>query len=309
MKICFFGVGGVGGYFGAIIANKFKDEHDIYFVARGDNKTAICSNGLTLKRSAEEQYIRVLPTLCTDKVDNLPVCDLVFLSVKGYDLADAAKSLNKITNEKTIILPLLNGVDIYDRMREYLFTGIILPSCVYISSHVESPGVIVETGGSCKLFIGRDPGFPDFYPESLLQLLEDSNFDFTWDDHIEISIWSKYMFIASFGLVTATYGKTLGEILDDSELSRVTKAIMYEIEKIAREINISLDPGIVEDSFLKAKQYPYGTKTSLQRDVESKGKINEIDLFGGTMIRYSERYHISVPNIKEIYKRFLRKFE
>ena len=309
MKICFFGVGGVGGYFGAQIANSFKGEHDIYFVARGGHKAAISTNGLTLKRAVSEQFINVSPTLCTDNVDDLPVCDLIFLSVKGYDLADATKSMNKIANEKTIILPLLNGVDIYDRMRAYLFTGIILPSCVYISSHVESPGVIVETGGSCKLFIGRDPGFPDFYPELLLQLLEDSNFDFTWDDHIEISIWSKYMFIASFGLVTATYDKTLGEILDDAELSRVTKAIMSEIEKMARGINIPLNPGIVEDTFLKAKQYPYGTKTSLQRDVESKGKVNEIDLFGGTMIRYSERYHIPVPNIKNIYEKFLRKFE
>ena len=39
MKICFFGVGGVGGYLGTIITDKFKDKHDIYFVARGEHKT------------------------------------------------------------------------------------------------------------------------------------------------------------------------------------------------------------------------------------------------------------------------------
>ena len=38
MKICFFGVGGVGGYFGTLVTRKFKDKHDIYFIARGTIK-------------------------------------------------------------------------------------------------------------------------------------------------------------------------------------------------------------------------------------------------------------------------------
>lgn len=282
MKICFLGVGGVGGYFGTIIADKFKDQHEIYFVARGGHKNAICVNGLTLKKSGGEQVINVSPTLCTDNIDDLPICDIVFLSVKGYDLANAAKSLNKISNEKTIILPLLNGVDIYERIRVHLVTGIVLPSCVYIGTHIESPGVIFQKGGNCNIFIGKDRMLPDFYPDSLLTLLTDSNLDYKWEDNIEVPIWSKYMFISAYGLVTATYEKTIGEILDNPELSQITKAIMHEIELIANRTNVPLSSDIVETSFLKGKQFPYETKTSFQRDVESKGKVNEIDLFGGT---------------------------
>jgi 2-dehydropantoate 2-reductase len=309
MKICFFGVGGVGGYFGTIITDKFNDQHDIYFVARGSQKSAICTNGLTLKKAGGEQIINVFPTQCTDNIDDLPVCDIVFLSVKSYDLANAAKSINKISNEKTIILPLLNGVDIYDRIRKHLFTGKVLRSCVYIGTHIESPGVIFQKGGSCNLFIGNDLRFPDFYPESLLLLLQKSNIDFKWDDNIEIAIWSKYMFIAAFGLVTATYEKTFGEILDDPELSLITKSIMYEIDQIAKKINIPLSADIVETSFLKGKLFPHETKTSFQRDVESKGGKNEIDLYGGALIHYSEQYDIPIPNIKNIFDRFMRKMK
>jgi 2-dehydropantoate 2-reductase len=305
MKICFFGVGGVGGYFGTIVTDKFKDKHDIYFVARGVHKNAICSKGLTLKKSGGEQIFNVSPTLCTDNIDVLPICDIVFLSVKGYDLANAAKSLNKISNEKTIILPLLNGVDIYERIREHLVTGIVLPSCVYIGTHIESPGVIFQKGGSCNIFIGKDPMLPAFYPDSLLTLLTDSNLDFKWENNIEVPIWSKYMFIAAYGLVTATYDKTLGEILDDSELSQITKAIMREIEQIAKRANVHLSPDIVETTFLKGKQFPHETKTSFQRDVESKRNINEIDLFGGTLIRYSEQYKVKIPNIKYVVNKFM----
>jgi 2-dehydropantoate 2-reductase len=198
MKICFFGVGGVGGYFGAILADKFKQQHEIYFVARGEHKEAICTHGLTLKQAVDVPDINVTPTLCTDNIEELPVCDIVFLSVKGYDLANAATLLNTISNENTIILPLLNGVDIYERIVAHLYTGIVLPSCIYIGSYIEHPGVIRQNGGSCNLILGKDPKFPEFYPEQLLMLLKDAGINFTWDENVETAIWTKYMFIAAY---------------------------------------------------------------------------------------------------------------
>jgi 2-dehydropantoate 2-reductase len=46
---------------------------------------------------------------------------------------------------------------------------------------------------------------------------------------------------------------------------------------------IPLPSDIVQSSFEIAKQFPFETKTSFQRDVESKGEIHEGDLFGGTI--------------------------
>ncbi len=309
MKICFFGVGGVGGYFGTLITKRFQKDHDIYFVARGKHKDAIKANGLTLKRTGGNEIINVSPTICTDNAEDLPICDIIILSVKGYDLTDATKEISKISNDKTIILPLLNGVDIYERIREHLTFGVVLPSCVYVSTHIESPGIIYQKGGSCKISIGRDPLYPDFYPESLLTILKDSEIDFDWEEHVKISIWSKYIFIAAFGLVTAAFGKTLGEILEDPELTKLTRSIMSEIAEIAERLKIPLSSDIVETSFFKAKQFPYETKTSFQRDIESKGKINEGDLFGGTLIRYGNDLKISIPNTRNIYEQLLKKLE
>ena len=302
MKICFFGVGGVGGFFGALVTKKFNDVHDIYFIARGSHKDAICRNGLTLKKSGGKELITVSPKLCTDTVDDLPICDVIVLSVKAYDLANASKEVSKIAGEKTVVLPLLNGVDIYERVREHLHTGIGLQSCVWVGTHIESPGVIYQEGGSCRISAGIDPLFPYYYPGSLIAMLKDSGIDFFWEDDISIPIWSKYMFIAAYGLVSAAYDKTLGEILEDPELSKTTKSIMGEIDEIAKRSNIPLAPDIVEATFKKAKQ-------SFQRDVESKGKINEGDLFGGTVIRYGIDLKVPTQNTKKVYERLLRKFD
>jgi len=295
MKICSYGVGGVGGYIGSIMVNELKSNHEFYFVARNKHKNAIIENGLTLKKDGGSEIITVFPDRCVDSVDELPVCDIIIVSVKSYDLAHVADALNKIASENTLVLPLLNGVDIYERIREHFTRGIVLPSCIYVGTYIESPGVIYQKGGSCKIFIGKDPRFPDIYPETLLSLLTQSHVDFSWEENILVAIWSKFMFIAAYGLVGAAFDKTLGQMTDDPLISQQVKSIMTEIKAIATALHIDLDNDIVESSFSKARQFPPETRTSFQRDIALKGSVNESDLFAGSVIRYGQSLGIPAP--------------
>lgn len=211
------------------------------------------------------------------------------------------KALAAITGKETVILPLLNGVDIHERIRRHLDTGIVLPSCVYVGTHIESPGVIYQKGGNCRISLGPDPEHGDFYPKALLEILQKSGIDFSWEENVYTSIWTKFIFIAAYGLVTAAHNKTLGELLADPDLSAVTRDIMREIQHIALKIKVPLNDNIVEASFQKGREFPPEAKTSFQRDVEAKGRINEGDLFGGTVIRYGEKFNIPTPATNKIY--------
>ena len=305
MKICFFGMGGVGGYFGSLITKALLGEHDIFFVARGAHKDAICASGLTLKKSGGEEIIIVTPTFCTDRVEDLPLCDIFILSVKGYDLEQAAHEIAKISNEKTVVLPLLNGVDIYERIRTHYPKGIVLPACVYVGTHIESPGIIYQKGGSGKISMGKDPLYPDFYPENLVEVFRKAQLNFSWEDNVATAIWTKYMYIAAYGLVTAAYDKSLGEVLKDPALSSQMLAIMKEIEAIAKALQIPLAEDVVAYSYGRAREFSYETTTSFQRDVKGKGRTNEGDLFGGTIIRLGEELKIPTPICREVYAKLL----
>lgn len=308
MNICFFGVGGVGGYYGALLTKHLNETGlaKTFFIARGRHKDAILENGLLLKKDGGKENILVRPYFCSDTVNDLPVFDIVVVSVKGYDLDHASKELTKITDKNSVILPLLNGADIYERMRRNVKEGVILPSCLYLSSHIESPGVIFQTGGSGQISIGKDPLYPEFYPADLVSLFKKAEIPIVFFDDVNIEIWTKYIFIAPFALVTATYGKTVGEVARDRNLSALVKDIMQEIVSIAKALKIKLPTDIVETSFSKAGQFPFETKTSFQRDVELKGRQSEWDLFGGTIIRYAEKLDIPVRNTKETLNKLLK---
>ena len=105
----------------------------------------------------------------------------------------------------TVIIPLLNGVDIVERIRAILDKGIVLPACLYLGTHIESPGVINQSGGNGIIIFGPDPKYPEYSGENVKAFFQKTGIKYEWYDDPLPKIWEKYMFIAAFGLVTALY--------------------------------------------------------------------------------------------------------
>lgn len=302
-NIAIIGVGGVGGYFGGKLcaANKENSGQNISFIARGTHLDEIRNKGLTLNTSDEGKFI-CRPSIASNDLNELPDPDLCVICVKGFDLEAALIKLKSKIKPHTIVLPLLNGVDIYSRIREILTDGIVLPACVYVGTHIEKPGVVTQKGGACKILMGKDPAHAQFRPEELFSIFNEANIKYEWFDDVYPQIWQKYIFIASFGLVTACFDKTIGEVMESRELSSYAKSVISETVSLAKQQNIVLPSGIEESSFNKAKNFPHETKTSFQRDFERLNKKDERELFGGTVIRLCKDEKIDCPVTEKLYE-------
>ena len=305
-NICIFGTGGVGGVFGGKIAHALAQNKDsvrkVYFIARGAHLEEIKKNGLTLN-TPEERGILCKPALATDNIADIPQPDLYLLCVKGYDLDAATLTIKKNIGDNTLVIPLLNGVDIYERIRKNLDTGIMLPGCVYIGAVVEKPGVVTHVGGPGMIICGKDPNIPDFDPQGVIDFFNDMGIKFTWNDDPSPALWQKYVFIAGYGLVTAYTAKTLGQVLADPEAKEMTQKVMEEIAAVAKKKGVKLADSIVADSLQTGNNFPPETKTSFQRDIEAKSKRNEGDLFGGTIIRLGKELGVPTPVTESIYSK------
>ena len=303
-NICIAGVGGIGGYFGGIIARAVRERKDsaghVSFIARGDHLEKIRNEGLILKTVRGDRLI-CKPDLATDDVQHVPPPDLCLICVKSYDLADMTQRLSGIVTSNTLIIPLLNGVDIYERIRLRLTKGIVLPACVYIGSSIEEPGVITQQGGTGLILCGKDPQMSDFDPQGLRAFFDGMGLSFRWNEDPYPDIWEKYVFIAPFGLVTACSGKTIGGVFADDDLKETTRLIMEEIVSIARKRGVSLPDDIVTQSLEKANNFPYETKTSYQRDIEAGRERNEGDLFGETIITMGRQHGIATPVTERVF--------
>jgi 2-dehydropantoate 2-reductase len=193
----------------------------------------------------------------------------------------------------------LNGADIQERLRIRIHTGRILPSCVYISSYIEEPGRVL-TGRPGKIIFGKDPAYPEYTPHELFTLFQKASIDYEWKEDANPAIWEKYIFIASFSLISASSNRTLDEILEEPSLKRDVIGMMNEINSIALKKKVLLPEGIVDLSLKKVRMFPPGTQTSLQRDISQKRGKSELELFGGTILRLGQELGIPTPTTRKI---------
>jgi 2-dehydropantoate 2-reductase len=142
MNIAIIGIGGVGGYFGGKLTRLLEIERgiNVYFIARNEHLEAIKRNGLLLD-SDEGRFI-CKPTAAISDISQLPPLDFCLVCVKGYDLKKALIQLKPKISANTMVLPLLNGVDIYERIRLVIQNGVVFPSSVYVATHIEKPGQV-----------------------------------------------------------------------------------------------------------------------------------------------------------------------
>ena len=304
-NICVCGIGGVGGYFGgklALAMNKgLLKNKNIYFMARGKHLEEIKKNGLILN-TAEKDGLICKPTMITDDLSELPDIDIYMISVKSYDLEEIIKQISKKVTKHTIIMPLLNGIDICERIRAILKDGIVLPSTVYLGSFIEKPGMVTQRGGGIMVS-GLDPNFLDFEPQDFIKIFTDASITLKWSNDSYPPIWEKYIFVASLALVSADADKTLGQVLEDEELTSTMRKIMEEIVSIGIKKGIKLPKNIINKVLESMKTFPHELKTSYQRDVEKKGKKNEGDIFGGAIISQGKKYNVPTPITELVFTR------
>lgn len=301
-EVVVIGLGGVGGYFGFKLAQKYEQNNgvNVTFIARGETFEVVKKNGLTLI-SPEHPNKTARPKNLLQDVTELSESDLMVICVKEYDLENICSKLKDKIKDTTVLLPLMNGVDIYERIRRIIPQGIILPSGVYVASHIKQKGIVEHKGNAGKIITGKDPQYPEHDPKWIVDLLKEAAIDVEFKENSFPDIWTKFFFIASFGLVSARYDKSIGEVNEDTNLHERSSLIMKEIAAIADKKSINLPSNIAELTFQKAATFPFHTPTSLQLDVQSRKKKNELELFAGAIINYGKELKISTFETEKIY--------
>lgn len=299
--IYIFGVGGIGGFIGSRIVQATGKNNNIrtYFIARGAHSEAINKNGLILETQNETIVTR--PVRATAELTDLPEPDLSIVCVKSYDLEDACKRLLPKVQKNTVIIPVLNGVDIYERMRKVIDKGYILPGCVYMNAFVKKPGTVTHVHNDLVIY-GKDPQFPDYIPPDIIEFLNTlANIRFQFKEDPYPAIWEKYMFVAAYALVTAYSGQTIRHVFENEELKNYLTSILSEIRSIAIKKGYHFSGDIIETLAERGGKLPYDAVTSYQRDRAAKTGRDEGDIFGDTILRLGSELNVPTPVTQKIW--------
>ena len=147
LKVAVVGTGGVGGYFGGLLA---QAGHDVTFIARGAHLKAIKENGLRVESQLDGSF--TVPGNATDNTAELEPQDLVLFTVKMYHNSDAVGHLPPLIGPDTVVLTLQNGIDNGEILGEAVGESHVMIGSAYMEGRISEPGVVNQAGPGLAAF-------------------------------------------------------------------------------------------------------------------------------------------------------------
>ena len=294
MKIAIIGTGGVGGYFGGKMA---QAGFDVTFVARGKHLNAIKTKGLTVKSILGDFEIQ--SAKATDNIEIIGSPDLIIIAVKAWQVNEVAKELKPIIHEKTMILPLQNGIMAIDELKEQINEYNLIGGLCRIISKIESPGVINHLGITPTIVFGETSKIKTERLMVLKEIFDKSGIKSSIADDIHAELWKKFIGICVSGLLAVTK-TTYGELRELKETRQMMIELLSEIFQLSQKIGIQLETGFLDKTISFIDSFPPDSTSSLTRDVW-EGKPSEIEYQNGTVVRLGEKYGIPTPVNRFVY--------
>jgi 2-dehydropantoate 2-reductase len=142
-KITVAGIGAVGGQIAAMLGRKYED--NITLIARGKHAETLREKGLIFKSEFYGDSI-MHPAAVVERGDELPVQDFVFICCKNYSIDQICEQVRPCIGPDTIVMPVMNGVEPGDRIREKFPEAICIKSRFHIIKGESSAKSIIKHG-------------------------------------------------------------------------------------------------------------------------------------------------------------------
>ena len=263
MRIAVMVSGAVGGYFGGRLA---MAGHDVCFIARGEHLRAIRQTGLRVE-SPKGDFL-VFPAEVNDDPAEVGAVELAIVSVKSWQLSEAAHQMRPLVGPETIVLPLLNGVEAADELAKALPLAQILGGLCRIIAYVEAPGRIRHSGMEPSLVFGELDNRLSERVESLKDALDRAGIQAEIASDFRAALWRKFMLISTWSGIGAITRAPIGVWRSITGTRAMAEASLQETLAVARAHGVALSHDLVAQTMTFIDGLPPDGTASMQRDME-----------------------------------------
>ncbi len=288
MKIAIFGSGGVGSYFGGLLA---QAGHEVAFIARGAHLQALRDKGLKV-RSVHGDF-DIPRVTATDDPQEVGETDLTICTVKTYDIGVIADRLRPLMGPQTALLPLQTGVETPDALTQH-FGSAVLGGAVWVVAAVAEPGVIQQQSQFRRIVFGELDSRETPRLHTIHEALANSGATVEITGDIRKVLWTKLLFIASFSGITSVTRAPAGPVMACVESRLLLERAMREVEAVARAKGFQLDDDVVAKTLDFCDKLAPDATSSMQRDVAA-GRRLEYDAINGAVVRAGKETGLPTP--------------
>jgi 2-dehydropantoate 2-reductase len=277
MKIAIVGTGAMGSVYAGLLASA---GHEVWAIDRWrEHIDAIRSKGLRLEGASGDRTVRVQAS--TDP-RHAGTCDLVILATKAMHVRAAAESLKPLLKSETPVLSIQNGLGGPDTAASILGRDRVMVGVVGgFGASMRGPGHAHHNGMEL-VRLGEFGGPITERLKKVEDVWKGAGFRVRLFDDIDQLVWEKLLCNCAYSGPCAVMECTIGEVMADPDLSRVSAACATEVFSNARKKDVKLgfdDPVAYARDF--GAKIP-NARPSVLLDLMARRK-SEIDVINGAI--------------------------
>ena len=297
MHIAIVGTGGVGGVFGGLLA---QAGHDVAFVARGENLSAIRAGGLRVHGPWGTHVVHPAAAEDPAGLATGSPFDAVLVCVKAGQVKEIAGALRPIVGGGTVVVPLQNGVEAAAELAGELGAERVAGGLCHVFAWREGPGEVRTTGTPLQITLGELGGPPSPRLERLAEAIRGSGAGVVLAADVVSAAWEKFLFIDPFGSVGAATRAPLGVMRSEPRTRALLVAAVEEVAAVARARGVAVPADAVARTLARYDELPAEATASMQRDVAA-GRPSELHEQTGAVVRLGEAAGASIPVHRFLY--------
>ena len=209
--------------------------------------------------------------------------------------------MKPLVGANTTVVPMENGVDAVPQLVAELGSEHVVGGLCRIVSYVVEPGHIRHAGFTPAIVIGELDNRHTERITRIEQVLKQAGLDTTIAADIQVALWMKFLFIASFSGVGAMANAPAGVLRSDPKWRAQILSAMAEIYELAHARGIKLPSNAVETVMASIDGLPDDATSSMQRDIAA-GKPSELESQNGSVVRMAHEAGVDVPTHELIYR-------
>jgi 2-dehydropantoate 2-reductase len=286
-RIAVLGPGAVGGVFAVQLAH--GGNHSIV-VGPTETIGMIALAGITLEVSGD--VIAARPEV-RERLEH-PV-KLLLVSVKSHRLADALERVDPETVAAGVVVPLMNGLEHLDPLREHFGPRVAAASLGRFEAY---------RVGRVQIIQPHPGGFVTMASEELSEeelneaatIIRSGGFEVQIDTDEKSVLWRKAARLAVLSAATSLTRRPVGALREDPAWRPRMEAAIAEACAVAAADGVNLVPS---SQWTVISSMDYDLTTSTARDV-ADGKPSELDAIAGSVVRAGKRLGVPCPVLSEL---------
>ena len=290
------GAGAVGGYFGARMASAGVD---LSFLLREESARIVRAKGLRVRSPQGDVHLPHPDVLVAGS--DAPSPDALFFACKVEHVRTAAEAARPLLGPSSVVIPLQNGVDAPEILRNVLGERSVLGGLSRIFAERVAAGEIQHFGLHPSITCGElDGGHSERVARVVNTLADAPGMSIDASDDIWTAMWMKLLMVCSMGAVGAAARAPLGVVLGVPETRGLLLAAGEEIAAVGRARGAQIPDGFVAAQVTRYGRLRPETTASMHRDLE-RGETSELGEQLGAVCRYGRELDVTTPVLDALY--------